>query len=88
LSESEAIEKFRDEDINPADMDMDIEELVDGNNCYSVIGFYKDTNEKYNGVHQAFSSVEAEKQASQLGVTVCAVIEGAHKSVDNKKYLN
>lgn len=85
--ESEAIENLQNAQINPADMDIETIEDEDGNKSFTVVGFYDEVLEKYAGHHFAKDSVEAEKQAEELGVTVCGVFEGEHKAVDNRKYL-
>lgn len=91
-SEAEAFEKFQDKNINPAD--MNIEEVdkrvwIKGKPCvpFTVIGFYKETNQKYAGSHITETISEAEKKAELLGVTVCGVFEGDHKAVDNEAII-
>ena len=62
-SKEGAIKTFQDWNLGPTD--MDIAELTDENGkpCYSVIGFYPETNQKYNGEHFASCHEEAEEQA-------------------------
>lgn len=56
--------------------------------CYTVIGFYPETGQKYAGHHIVSTPSSAEGQAEVNGVIVCGVIEGEHKTLDSSVYIN
>ena len=55
---------------------------------YTVIGFYPETRQRYAAPFYTESADEAEEKATEMGVSVCGVIEGSHPTKESNTYVN
>ena len=54
---------------------------------YTVIGFYPETGQRYAAPFHTETADEAEAKASEMGVSVCGVIEGSHPTKESNTHV-